>query len=83
MMSSQVSTIDPIHSARWSTRRRLETALAMLARVRPSCLISHRFGIDAAQQAFEQVADRPQETLQVLLTYGDGPDLPSPQPRRD
>ncbi len=83
MMSSQVSTIDPIHGARWSRHRRRETALAMLARVRPSRLISHRFGIDAAQQAFEQVADRPQETLQVLLTYGGVPDLPAPAPPQD
>lgn len=83
LISSQVSTIDPIHGARWSTPRRLGTALAMLARVRPSGLITHRFGIDAAQQAFEQVADRPRETLQVLLTYGTVPDSPGSDPRRD
>ncbi len=69
LMTSQVSTIDPIHSARWTARRRLDTALAMLARVQPSRLITHRFAIDNAQRALEQIADRPQETLQVLLTY--------------
>ena len=74
LMASQVSTIDPIHSARWTARRRLNTALAMLARVQPSRLITHRFAIDEAQRALEQIADRPQETLQVLLTYGAAPD---------
>ncbi|MDJ0722866.1 MAG: zinc-binding alcohol dehydrogenase [Desulfobacterales bacterium] len=74
LMASQVSTIDPIHGARWTARRRLDTALAMLARVKPSGLITHRFAIDDAQQALEQIAGRPQETLQVLLTYGATPD---------
>jgi threonine dehydrogenase-like Zn-dependent dehydrogenase len=34
-------------------------------------LITHRFDIAEAQAAYEQVAERPEETLQVLLTYGD------------
>ena len=83
LISSQVSTIDPTHRARWSKRRRLDTALTMLARVRPSRLITHRFGIEAAQQAFEQIAGRPQETLQVLLTYGVVPDTPGSHQRQD
>jgi 2-desacetyl-2-hydroxyethyl bacteriochlorophyllide A dehydrogenase len=83
LISSQVSTIDPSHRARWSKRRRLDTAMAMLARVRPSRLITHRFEIETAQQAFEQVANRPQETLQVLLTYGVVPDSPGSKRRQD
>ena len=83
LISSQVSTIDPTHGARWSKRRRLDMALAMLTRVRPSRLITHRFAIDAAQQAFEQVAGRPRETLQVLLTYGAAPDSPGSDQRQD
>jgi threonine dehydrogenase-like Zn-dependent dehydrogenase len=57
--------------------------MAMLARVRPSRLITHRFEIETAQQAFEQVANRPQETLQVLLTYGVVPDSPGSKRRQD
>jgi 2-desacetyl-2-hydroxyethyl bacteriochlorophyllide A dehydrogenase len=69
LISSQVSTIAPEHSARWSKERRLATAWDLIARVRPSRLITHRFGIETAQQAYELVAERPGEALQVLLTY--------------
>lgn len=69
LISSQVSTIAPEYSARWTKQRRLALAWNFIAQVRPSRLITHRFRIEAAQQAYEQVAGRPQETLQVLLTY--------------
>jgi 2-desacetyl-2-hydroxyethyl bacteriochlorophyllide A dehydrogenase len=70
LISSQVSTLAPGLSGRWNKARRLDTAWGQIARVRPSRLITHRFGIEKAQQAYEQVAERPGETLQVLLTYG-------------
>lgn len=70
LLSSQVSTLAPKFTGRWTKQRRLATAWECLARVRPSQLITHRFDIADAQQAYEQVADRPGETLQVLLTYG-------------
>jgi 2-desacetyl-2-hydroxyethyl bacteriochlorophyllide A dehydrogenase len=69
LISSQVSTIAPAFSGRWSHQRRIGVAWDLLARVRPSRLVTHRFGIERAQEAYEQVADRPGETLQVLLTY--------------
>jgi 2-desacetyl-2-hydroxyethyl bacteriochlorophyllide A dehydrogenase len=71
LISSQVSTLAPEFTGRWTKQRRLATALKSLARVRPSRLITHRFDIADAQQAYEQVSDRPGETLQVLLTYGE------------
>jgi len=70
MISSQVSTLAPGFSGRWSKARRLATAWEQIARVRPSRLITHRFDIKDAQAAFEQVSARPGETLQVLLIYG-------------
>lgn len=69
LISSQVSSIAPAFSGRWSKLRRQDVAWDLIARVRPSRLVTQRFGIDRAQQAYEQVADRPAETLQVLLTY--------------
>jgi 2-desacetyl-2-hydroxyethyl bacteriochlorophyllide A dehydrogenase len=71
LISSQVSTLAPEFTGRWTKQRRLAAAWKCLARVRPSRLITHRFGIESAQQAYEQVAERPGETLQVLLTYGE------------
>ena len=73
LLSSQVSTLAPEFTGRWTKKRRLATAWECLARVRPSRLITHRFDIAEAQAAYEQVADRPGETLQVLLTYGEPP----------
>lgn len=70
LIASQVSTLAPEFSGRWSKTRRLDTAWEGIARVRPSRLITHRFGIEKAQQAYAQLAERPGETLQVLLTYG-------------
>lgn len=67
--SSQVSTIAPELSARWTSQRRLQTAWAMLARCRPGRLISHRFQIQQAQEAYELIARAPHETIQVVFTY--------------
>ena len=69
LISSQVSTLAPEFSGRWSKARRLDTAWEQIARVAPSRLITHCFRIEDAQTAYEQVAERPGETLQVLLTY--------------
>jgi 2-desacetyl-2-hydroxyethyl bacteriochlorophyllide A dehydrogenase len=69
LISSQVSTIAPELSGRWSKQRRLAAAWDLIARVRPSRLVTHRYPIEDVQQAYEQVAERPRETLQVLLTY--------------
>ena len=69
LTASQVSTIAPEFSARWTPRRRLDVAWDLISQVRPSHLVTHRFGIEAAQKAYEQVAERPEETLQVLFTF--------------
>jgi 2-desacetyl-2-hydroxyethyl bacteriochlorophyllide A dehydrogenase len=71
LLSSQVSTIAPGYSARWTKPRRLALAWNFIGEVQPSGLITHRFDIAEAQAAYEQVAERPGETLQVLLTYGE------------
>jgi 2-desacetyl-2-hydroxyethyl bacteriochlorophyllide A dehydrogenase len=71
LVSSQVSTIAPAFSGRWTKARRLAVAWEMLSRLRPGGLISHRFPVEEAQRAYEQVAYRPEETLQVVLTYPD------------
>jgi 2-desacetyl-2-hydroxyethyl bacteriochlorophyllide A dehydrogenase len=67
--SSQVSTIAPSLAARWTPQRRLQTAWRMIAKYQPGHLVSHYFDINEAQQAYELLAERPQEVLQVVLTY--------------
>ncbi len=69
LISSQVSSIDPRHTGRWTIKRRMRVALQMLAILRPGRLITHRFDLHQAQKAYELIADRPQDVLQVVMAY--------------
>jgi 2-desacetyl-2-hydroxyethyl bacteriochlorophyllide A dehydrogenase len=69
LRSSQVSTIDPRLSGRWSKSRRLATALSMLGNIGPERLITHRFPIAEAADAYALIDSQSGDTLQVLLEY--------------
>ena len=69
IVSSQVSTIDASLQPRWSRERRLAVARDLLAELELSSLITHRFAIENAPEAYALVDTRPEETIQVLLTY--------------
>lgn len=71
LISSQVSTIAPERSGRWTKQRRFETAMAMIGKVKPSRLVTHRFPLKEAAAAYRLLDERPGEALQVLLTYGE------------
>ncbi len=71
LIASQVSTIAPELRGRWTHSRRLGYALTFLEALRPARLISHRFPFEQASEAYRLLAERPQETIQVVLTYGD------------
>lgn len=73
ILSSQVSTIDPRYSGRWSKLRRMQVTMEMLPSLRPGRLITHRFDLQQAQSAYQLIADRPQDILQVVLTYPQTP----------
>jgi threonine dehydrogenase-like Zn-dependent dehydrogenase len=70
LISSQVSTIAPEWGGRWTKWRRLQVAWEMLQRLRPAPLITHRFPLAQAVQAYALLDRRPEEALQVLFTYG-------------
>ena len=70
IISSQVSQIEPALSGRWDRDRRFDFAWKMLAEVRPIHLVTHQFQLAQAPLAYAQLAERPTETLGVLLTYG-------------
>jgi threonine dehydrogenase-like Zn-dependent dehydrogenase len=70
LISSQVSTIAPQWTGRWTKPRRLQVAWQMLQQVRPAQLITHRFPIAEAGAAYALLDRHPEEALQVLLTYG-------------
>jgi 2-desacetyl-2-hydroxyethyl bacteriochlorophyllide A dehydrogenase len=71
IISSQVSTIDPALSGRWTRERRLDAAWDALRVLRPSRLITHRVAFGWAAEAYRLIADSPQETIQVMLVHGD------------
>ena len=70
LISSQVSTVAPEWSGRWNKSRRLHVAWEMLQSLRPVHLITHRFPLEQASQAYALLDQHPQEAIQVLFTYG-------------
>ncbi|MBI5932123.1 MAG: zinc-binding alcohol dehydrogenase [Chloroflexi bacterium] len=69
LISSQVSAIAPELSARWDKSRRFGVAWDALARIKPERWITHRVPLNEAAEAYRLLDERPQETIQVLLTY--------------
>jgi 2-desacetyl-2-hydroxyethyl bacteriochlorophyllide A dehydrogenase len=69
--STQVGRIGPEISARWDYARRRATVIELLAHLPLNRLVSHRFAVEDAADAYRLVAERPAETLQVVLTYGE------------
>ncbi len=69
LISSQVSTVAPELSGRWSKFRRYLLAWRMLQEMDPVSLITHRFPLDQAAQAYDLLNKNPAEALQVILTY--------------
>lgn len=70
LISSQVSTIAPDLSGRWTKVRRLQQALRLLPDLLPDRLVTHRFALEQAQQAY-QLLTQPTDALGIILTYGD------------
>ncbi len=71
LQSSQVSTIDPALSGRWTSARRRDATWRLVAELDPARLVTHRFPLAAAAEAYAAVDEHPDETVQVLLTYDD------------
>jgi 2-desacetyl-2-hydroxyethyl bacteriochlorophyllide A dehydrogenase len=69
LVSSQVSELDPALAPRWDRQRRLDVALSLLGELLLGPLITHRIPFARAAEAYELVDQRPEETVQVILTY--------------
>jgi 2-desacetyl-2-hydroxyethyl bacteriochlorophyllide A dehydrogenase len=67
--SSQVGQVDPGLLPRWDRARRAAEILALLPELPLEQLISHRIPFRAAAEAYRLVDERPEETVQVILTY--------------
>jgi 2-desacetyl-2-hydroxyethyl bacteriochlorophyllide A dehydrogenase len=69
LIGSQVSTIATRWTGRWTKSRRLQIAWQMLQHLRPAHLITHRFPLAQASQAYALLDQHPEEAIQVILTY--------------
>ena len=69
LKSSQVSSLDPSLSARWSLVRRRELTVRYLAELSLGELISHVLPFDRAAEAYRLIDERPAEIIQVVLDY--------------
>lgn len=71
LVSSQVSTIAPALAGRWDKARRFAAAWEMLRRVDVAALITHRFPLARAADAYTLLDDHPEECGQVVFDYSD------------
>ena len=69
LISSQVSTLPPKLSGRWTKKRRINMAWEMIRRCEPAQFISHQFPLNRAKEAYELLDKYPHEALQVIFTY--------------
>jgi 2-desacetyl-2-hydroxyethyl bacteriochlorophyllide A dehydrogenase len=69
LISSQVSTIAPHYQGRWTKARRFEVVWQLLRKFDPAALVTHRFPLTAAAEAYALLDQQPATTLQVLFTY--------------
>jgi 2-desacetyl-2-hydroxyethyl bacteriochlorophyllide A dehydrogenase len=69
LISSQVSSLASELSGRWNKQRRFEVAWESLRRVQPERWITQRFTLAEAAQAYQLIAEHPEQTIQVVLTY--------------
>lgn len=69
MISSQVSSISPELTGRWTKSRRLEVVWSILKKTDPVRFITHRFPFAQAAGAYACLDENPGACVQVILTY--------------
>lgn len=69
LVSSQVSSVAPRLSGRWSRQRRIDLAWDAIARLEPQRLVTHRFRFDDCERAFALVSEPGDGALQVIFDY--------------
>ncbi len=67
--TSQVSSIAPALSARWTKARRFDVAWQMLSALKPSQWVDSRCGIDEAPALYKKIHKTPESITQALFTY--------------
>lgn len=73
LVSSQVGTIAVERQARWTYRRRLETALTLLKDPVLDCLISHRLAFADLPDRLPDLLNKASDVLMTLVVYDEKP----------
>jgi 2-desacetyl-2-hydroxyethyl bacteriochlorophyllide A dehydrogenase len=69
LISSQVSSLAPGLSGRWSKERRFELVWQYLGTIETTRFVTHRIPFQQADRAYRLIDQKPGESIQVLLTY--------------
>ncbi len=69
LIASQVSSIDPTLSGRWTKPRRLSYALSLLPGLRPSRYITQRYPLPEADRAYRLLDECPETAIQIVFDY--------------
>ena len=69
IQSSQVSTVDPRLSVRWTKERRIKIAFEMIQKIKPARLVTHILPFCQAAKAYELLDTHPEKTIQVVFQY--------------
>lgn len=69
LISSQVSTLAPELSGRWTKQRRFQTAWEHLGQSHPERWITHRLPFDRAPEAYRLLDEQPATAIQVVFDY--------------
>ncbi len=70
LVSSQVSTLAPELTGRWSKTRRLDLAWQRMEAIGPARFVTRRFPLEQAREAYQLLHKDPAQDLQIVLTYG-------------
>lgn len=69
LITSQVSTLAPALSGRWSKQRRFDLAWEMIRRIDPTQLITHRVPLHEAATLYQQLHNADAGIVQPLFDY--------------
>jgi 2-desacetyl-2-hydroxyethyl bacteriochlorophyllide A dehydrogenase len=69
IVSSQVSHIDPELGPAWTRERRTRMAVELLSEITWQPLVTHRFPLERAPEAYRLLDEHPESVVQVLFTY--------------
>jgi 2-desacetyl-2-hydroxyethyl bacteriochlorophyllide A dehydrogenase len=72
IVSSQVSSIAPELSGRWTKPRRLEVVRQLLPQIAPHRWITHTVTLAEAPRAYQLLDEQPATALQIVLRYAGG-----------